>query len=101
VLFRSLNAEALTTVNLQVRNWEPGDKLLRAGHTTAEKVKTLFQDYRVLLWERRHWPVVVAGSEIVWVRRFGTAASFSASDESRCQVRILYRPWMEQNESDL
>jgi tRNA(Ile)-lysidine synthase len=96
-----LNGEALTTVDLQARNWEPGDRLLRAGHATAEKVKTLFQDYKVLLWERRHWPVVVAGSEIVWVRRFGIAANFSASDESRCQIRILYRPWMKQGESSL
>jgi tRNA(Ile)-lysidine synthetase-like protein len=88
-----LNGDALAAGEWQVRNWEPGDKLLRSGHATAEKVKTLFQDYKVLLWERRHWPVVVAGSEIVWVRRFGAAANFSASDESRCRVHILYRPY--------
>ncbi|MBV9306575.1 MAG: tRNA lysidine(34) synthetase TilS [Acidobacteriaceae bacterium] len=87
-----LSSEALATVGLQVRNWEPGDRLLRVGHTTAEKVKTLFQDYKVLLWERRYWPVVVVGSEIVWVRRFGVAANFSVSDESRWVLRILYRP---------
>jgi hypothetical protein len=45
-----------------------------------------------LLWERRHWPVIVAGNEIIWVRRFGVAANFSASGESRCKFRILYRP---------
>lgn len=89
-----LNSEVLATVGLQVRNWEPGDRLLRVGHTSSEKVKTLFQDYKVLLWERRHWPVVVAGSEIVWVRRFGVAANFSVSDESRWVLRILYRPQM-------
>jgi tRNA(Ile)-lysidine synthase len=87
-----LSGKALTAVHWQVRNWEPGDKLVRSGHTAAEKVKTLFQDYKVLLWERRHWPVVVADDEIVWVRRFGAAANFSASDESRCQIRISYRP---------
>jgi tRNA(Ile)-lysidine synthetase-like protein len=96
-----LNSEALTVVNWQVRNWEPGDRLLRVGHAAAEKVKTLFQDYKVLLWERRHWPVVVAGGEIAWVRRFGVAANFSASDESRCQIRILYRPSDKRNESNL
>ena len=96
-----LNGEVLAGVTLQVRNWEPGDRLLRTGHATAEKVKTLFQDYKVLLWERRHWPVIVAGNEIVWVRRFGVAANFSASDESRCKFRILYRPGIPSNESDL
>ena len=90
-----LTSEAFTADSLQVRNWEPGDRLLRAGHAAAEKVKTLFQEDKVLLWERRHWPVVVAGNEIVWVRRFGVAANFSASDESRCKFRILYRRWIE------
>ncbi len=90
-----LSNEAFAAESLQIRNWEPGDRLLRNGHATAEKVKTLFQDDKVLLWERRHWPVVVAGREIVWVRRFGVAANLSASDESRCKLRILYRPWVE------
>ena len=96
-----LNSRALTAESLQIRNWEPGDRLLRIGHTTAEKVKTLFQDGKVLLWERRHWPVVVAESEIVWVRRFGVAADFSASDESRWVLRILYRPGVSSSKSDL
>ena len=96
-----LTSEAFTADSLQVRNWEPGDRLLRAGHAAAEKVKTLFQDHKVLLWERRHWPVVVAGNEIVWVRRFGVAANFSASGESRYGIRILYRPRIQFNESNL
>ncbi len=87
-----LNGEVVDAASLRVRNWEPGDKLLRVGHAAAEKVKTLFQDHKVLLWERRHWPVVVAGNEIVWVRRFGVAANFSASDESRYKICIRYRP---------
>ena len=96
-----LNDEVLTTGRLQVRNWEPGDRLLRTGHAAAEKVKTLFQDHKVLLWQRRHWPVVVAGREIVWVRCFGVAANFSASDESCYKLRILYRPGIPSNESNL
>ncbi len=57
--------------SLLVRNWEPGDELHRPGHASAEKVKTLFQEERILLWERRHWPVLVADGRIVWAKGFG------------------------------
>lgn len=76
---------------LFVRNWEPGDEVQRPGHKGAEKVKSLFQQHRVVLWERRGWPVVMAGAEVVWVRRFGGAAKFTASGETRRVVRLVYR----------
>jgi tRNA(Ile)-lysidine synthase len=87
-----LDGEALTAegVALRVRNWEPGDELHRPGHQGAEKVKSLFQEHKVLLWERRDWPVVVAGDEIVWVRRFGAAAKFSAVSVGRESIRLSY-----------
>src|ERR1700761_2861709 len=77
---------------LFARNWEPGDELQRPGHRGAEKIKSLFQQHRVVLWERRHWPIVLAGREIVWVRRFGMGAQFAASPQSRGIIRLTYRP---------
>jgi tRNA(Ile)-lysidine synthase len=85
-----LDADVLIDETLSVRNWRPGDELHRTGHKAAEKVKSLFQIHRVPLWERRHWPVVVAGEEIVWTRQFGTAARFGVSDENRAIVRLAY-----------
>jgi tRNA(Ile)-lysidine synthase len=91
-----LDGEALSGTliprRLYVRNWEPGDEFQRVGHKSCEKIKTLFQEHRVSIWERRHWPVVVAGDEIVWVRSFGTAAKFAVSPSSRQVVRLVYRP---------
>ncbi len=81
-----------TVPSLCVRNWEPGDELQRPGHTGADKIKSLFQQHRVLLWERRHWPVVMSGEEIVWVRRFGSAAKFSGSGDNRQVLHLIYRP---------
>ncbi len=52
-----------------VRNWEPGDALLRPSPQALIKVKSLFQERKVLLWERRHWPVLVMGGKIVWTRQ--------------------------------
>jgi tRNA(Ile)-lysidine synthase len=78
---------------LFARNWEPGDELQRPGHKGTEKIKSLFQEHRVVLWERRHWPIVLVGREIVWVRAFGSAAKFAAAGESGGRViRLVYRP---------
>jgi tRNA(Ile)-lysidine synthase len=80
---------------IYVRNWEPGDHLHRSGHHGSEKLKSLFQEYKILLWERRHWPVVLCGQEIVWVRRFGCAAKFQASVSSPNRIRLRYREAIE------
>jgi tRNA(Ile)-lysidine synthase len=80
-----------STGPLYVRNWQPGDQLQRLGHTGKDKVKSLFQEHRVLLWERRHWPVVVAGEDIVWVRRFGAASPFAATAHCQERLRLVYR----------
>ena len=65
------------TGSLMLRNWRPGDQ------TAGKKIKTLFQEYRIPLWERRTWPVVTSGNSIVWTRRFGAASEFAAGPESR------------------
>lgn len=64
--------------SLVLRNWRPGDQYQPLGCPRAEKIKTLFQEYRIPLWERRHWPVLTDGETIVWARRFGVAARFAA-----------------------
>ena len=90
-----LDADLLTAdrtlSSLYVRNWQPGDELHRIGHKAGEKIKTLFQSDRILLWERRHWPVVTAGGEIIWARQFGGAARFNVTGKSQNVLRLIYR----------
>ena len=45
---------------LELRNWRPGDQYRRVGSAGEEKIKTFFQEARIPLWERRHWPVLTA-----------------------------------------
>jgi tRNA(Ile)-lysidine synthase len=73
---------------LDLRNWRPGDQLECLGHSGPVKIKTLFQEYRVPLWERRRWPVIVMGDVIVWTRRFGVARAFAATPESRSVLLV-------------
>ncbi|MBV9506159.1 MAG: tRNA lysidine(34) synthetase TilS [Acidobacteriia bacterium] len=64
---------------LQFRNWRPGDQYRPFGSAGEQKIKTLFQEFRVPLWDRRYWPVLTCREAIVWSRRFGPAADFAAS----------------------
>jgi tRNA(Ile)-lysidine synthase len=75
---------------LVVRNWEPGDEYQPVGHRSVKKVKELFQESRVLLWERRHWPVLDLNGEIIWVRRFGPAAKFEMEQDQAPAVSLTY-----------
>ncbi len=74
----------------KIRNWEPGDGYQRVGHSQPEKVKTLFQGKRIYLWERRHWPVLEAEGQILWVKGFGPAAEVAATASSLEIVRLSY-----------
>lgn len=76
---------------LVVRNWEPGDAYQPAGHHNSRKIKELFQENKVLLWERRHWPVLDLEGEIVWVRQFGPANKFRAEQRHGRAVSLIYR----------
>ena len=76
---------------LFARNWEPGDEIQLAKHRSSKKLKALFQEQKVLLWERRHWPVVICGEEIVWVRRFGCSAKYKDPVNGSSVLRLIYR----------
>ena len=73
---------------LELRNWRPGDKYRRFGRPQEEKIKTMFQESRVPLWERRHWPIITYNGVILWTRRFGAAADFAAGTATRVVLRI-------------
>jgi hypothetical protein len=52
------------------------------GVPAAIKIKTLFQQARIPVWERTQWPVLTDGESIIWTRRFGAAAAVAAGAES-------------------
>lgn len=76
---------------LRVRNWQPGDSYQPAGYPGPKKLKLLFQQERIPVGERAGMPVVLCGEEIVWVPRFGVAASVGLSSRSRKALLIEER----------
>jgi tRNA(Ile)-lysidine synthase len=65
---------SLITGDLVVRNWRPGDRFQPAHTRAPKKVKELLQ--KIPAAERKMWPVVVSGKEIVWMPGFPPAAKF-------------------------
>jgi tRNA(Ile)-lysidine synthase len=74
---------------LMLRNWRPGDQYQRQGHAGPERLKKLFQDFRIPLWERHKWPIITVGDSIVWAGQFGPAAHLAVDAGSRTVLRIL------------
>ncbi len=73
---------------LELRNWHPGDRYRRVGHTNEQSLKLLFQKARVPVWERHSWPILVCGKDIAWSRQFGAAASMARTEETRVVLRL-------------
>ena len=71
---------------MDVRNWRPGDQIRKVQGKSVEKLKLLFQEARIPLWERRHWPIITVNDEIVWACQFGSDAEFRAGPSA---VRVL------------
>jgi len=69
---------------LTIRNWRPGD-----AYSPVGSLKARFEAERIPLWERRNWPIIAQGAEIVWSKRFGVADPFRAAPGVRhCGIRL-------------
>jgi tRNA(Ile)-lysidine synthase len=85
-----LDAESMPG-SLRVRNWRSGDRYWPAHTKSPKKIKELLQERHVAQPERRLWPVMVSGDEIVWMRGFPLPARFRAKP-GRAAIVILETP---------
>jgi tRNA(Ile)-lysidine synthase len=75
---------ALLGNQLRVRNWRPGDRFWPAHTKAPKKIKELLPGNVSTGAERKLWPLVVSGSEVIWVRGLPTPAKLQpqAGDEA-------------------
>jgi tRNA(Ile)-lysidine synthase len=85
-----LDAECLPGP-LMVRNWRPGDRFWPAHTKSPKKIKELLQERHVAQPERKLWPVIGSGHDIVWMRGFPSPAKLRAK-AGRAAVVILDEP---------
>jgi len=75
-----------------VRNYRPGDAYRPQGRSHDRKLKQLFRERRIALWERRNWPVLTSRGRLVWARGFPIANEFVARAETRKALVISEEP---------
>jgi len=83
---------SLVSKQLAVRNWRPGDRFWPVHTKSPKKIKELLQERHITGTERRLWPVVVSGDEIVWVRGFPGPAPLRPTDDAADAVLIREVP---------
>lgn len=55
---------------MRIRNWRPGDRFWPGNTRQPKKVKELLSDRHAVGIEKKLWPVIEAGGELVWMRGF-------------------------------
>jgi tRNA(Ile)-lysidine synthase len=78
---------ALLAAELKVRNWRPGDRFWPAHTKVPKKIKELLQDHHVTGPDRRLWPVVASGTDVVWVRGFQAPTRLLAQSDEAVLIR--------------
>jgi len=72
---------------LTIRNWHAGERFWPAHMKEPKKLKELLQDRHITGREKKLWPVVASGGEIVWVRGFGIRRDFQSKDANGVLIR--------------
>jgi tRNA(Ile)-lysidine synthase len=70
-----------------VRAWQPGDTVRPRGRALTRKVKRFFQEQAIPATERRAWPVVLSGGNVLWVP--GVCLSDEAVEYERGRLTYL------------
>ncbi len=83
---------ALLQKDLKVRNWRPGDRFWPAHSKEPRKIKELLQERKVHNLERKLWPVVTSGGEVIWLRGFPAPSRFRIQVGTRSALAIVEHP---------
>ena len=63
---------------LVLRNWRPGDRFWPAHTSGPKKVKELLQERHIPQPQRKLWPVLARGAEVVWLRGLPAPSALKA-----------------------
>jgi tRNA(Ile)-lysidine synthase len=73
---------------LVVRNWHAGERFWPSHTKEPKKIKELLQDRHITGDEKKKWPLVASGDEIVWVMGLGVRRDLRATDGNGVLIQI-------------
>ena len=76
---------------VRVRSWEDGDRIAAGPHGSPRRVKRFFSDCRIDANERKGWPVVIAGGEIIWIPGIRRVPAVSARSGRPARLVVCER----------
>lgn len=82
----------LAAPELLLRPWRPGDRFWPQHSSGPKKVKELLTDKHITGRERKLWPVIACGDDIVWLRGFGVSHQFVAPEGATNAIVITEQP---------
>jgi len=73
--------------DLKIRNWRPGDRYWPPHTKAPKKIKELLQGRKVIGPEKKSWPVLVRGDEIIWLRGFAVPVQWRQRSATGVMIR--------------
>jgi len=86
---RQLLAPSCVERGLTIRSWRAGERFWPAHTSQPKKIKELLQDRHITGPEKRLWPVVESGDEVVWLRGFGVRRDFQTTGPEGILIRDI------------
>ena len=77
---------------LILRPWRAGDRFWPQHSSGPKKVKELLTDKHISGAERKIWPVIACGDDIVWLRGFGVSQAYVAAAGATNGIVITEEP---------
>ncbi|MBV9624165.1 MAG: tRNA lysidine(34) synthetase TilS, partial [Acidobacteria bacterium] len=87
----NLLASEFARGTLRVRNWRAGERFW-PSHRRAKRIKELLGERQIAGEEKKAWPVISCGTEVVWLRGFGVRRDFQAKGVAGVLIRDLPFP---------
>lgn len=84
----SISLRSLGRRKLSIRGWRDGDRIRPFGMKGSKKLQDVFTDAGVRTERRRALPLLVAGSELVWVPGYRVAQGWEVLDPATPSLQI-------------
>lgn len=76
--------------SLIYRFWEPGDSFMPLGMKKKKKLSDFFIDMKVPLTEKKRIPLVLSGTDIIWIAGYRIDERYKITEKTRQIIRLRY-----------